>query len=446
MGVFLIWEMTAMIQFHGDLYASEGFHFKYPFATWVPHPGHSMTILLMVICLASAFFVAIGLFYRVMTVVSFFSTTWLFLLDTTLFQHNLYLQLLFSFFMMFLPLHRAGSADAARNPSIRMGAFPRWWLWLICFQVAVVYVFSGLAKMRSDWLCGGAIYTWMQRNADLPVVGEWISTLEAARLMAWSGMLYDTLIIPLLLWRRTRVLGILMACGFHLTNASLITFYSLTWLFIFSCLMFLRPDWPRRIPLAGPWLSRTFFPKFQPQHAADKRMFRFPPWHQVLIGAYILLQLWLPLRHYFLVGNVHWTDEGSRFGHHLRSRHKNGSHHFVVVDSTGKRQRVITAQFLHPDQRGYESNDADNLLQYAHYLGRAYDDSLGGRHQVFAVGRLSLDGRESQEFVLGTLDLMTVERKWWAGSDWVVPLVDCEPCAQHKRSESQTRIQRQKHP
>ena len=49
----------------------------------------------------------------------------------------------------FLPLHRAWSVDAHRNPRLRSQTVPTWVLWVLRAQIGLVYVFGGIAKLNA---------------------------------------------------------------------------------------------------------------------------------------------------------------------------------------------------------------------------------------------------------------------------------------------------------
>ena len=63
-------------------------------------------------------------------------------------------------------------------------------------------------------------------------------------LISYGGLLFDLLIVPLLLWRRTRPLAFLVALAFHLTNWYLFNIGIFPWLMIAATLLFFPPSWP----------------------------------------------------------------------------------------------------------------------------------------------------------------------------------------------------------
>ena len=191
--------------------------------------------------------IACGLFYRLAAALFFLGITYVFLLDTAMFQNHLYLISLLSFLMIFVPAHRAFSLDAWRRPALGSDTVPAWALWLLRFQIAVPYFYGGLAKLNYDWLVRAQPMTvWMAEGTE----GSWGRPLHAAwgpYVLSWGGVLFDLLIVPALLWRRTRIPALLLAVTFHLTNSQLFTIGVFPWLMIAATLLFLEPTWPRRV-------------------------------------------------------------------------------------------------------------------------------------------------------------------------------------------------------
>ena len=62
-----------------------------------------------------------------------------------------------------------------------------------------------------------------------------------------GGLLFDLLVVPLLLWRRTRAVAFCVAVLFHLINALWLPIGIFPWLAIAATALFFPPDWPRRV-------------------------------------------------------------------------------------------------------------------------------------------------------------------------------------------------------
>ena len=65
-----------------------------------------------------------------------------------------------------------------------------------------------------------------------------------------GGLLLDLLVVPLLLWRRTRLFAFVAAVLFNLINAVIFDIGIFPWLMLGALLIFFPPDLPRRFARA----------------------------------------------------------------------------------------------------------------------------------------------------------------------------------------------------
>src|ERR1044071_1860190 len=226
-------------------------NFTYYGFSWVkPWPGRGMYIHFFVLGLAAAC-VMTGFLYRIAAPVLFLAFTYFFLLDQTRYLNHLYLVCLISFLMCFLPAERAGSVDALLRPGIRSEVVPAWTLWLLRAQLGIPYFYGGIAKLNSDWIHGGEpMRIWLSPLTKVPAFGH----LFAADWLVYSfvigGLMLDLLVVPLLLWRRTRLFGFLAAVAFNLMNAVIFEIGIFPWLMLGALLIFFPPDLLRRFARA----------------------------------------------------------------------------------------------------------------------------------------------------------------------------------------------------
>src|SRR6185369_2958384 len=86
-----------------------------------------------------------------------------------------------------------------------------------------------------------------QTDGDAPLVGATLAAPSTAIAMAWSGMLFDLSIVPLLLWKKTRAAAYVVCVLFHVTNSVLFPIHVFPWFMIFASTIFFEPGWPRRV-------------------------------------------------------------------------------------------------------------------------------------------------------------------------------------------------------
>ena len=262
-GVLMVWQAVRYLSqgWVRKNWIGHDFHFKFPLFEWVqPLPGDGMIVLFWVLA-ALALFVAAGFLYRLTATLLFLGHAYVFLIEKACYQNHAYLILLLLFLSIFLPANRSTSVDALMRPKIRSQQAPTWTLWLLRFQIAVPYFFGGIAKLNADWFRGEPLREWLPRKADFPIFGPHFANNEdwAIYLFSYSGLMLDLLAVPLLLWRRTRLMAFAGLFLFHCSNARLFALDIFPWMMIVLTAVFLAPDLPRRIcrdlwPLPGPRL------------------------------------------------------------------------------------------------------------------------------------------------------------------------------------------------
>ncbi len=338
-------------------------------------------------------------------------------------QNHLYLISLLAFLMILVPAHRAFSIDAARRPGLRSETLPAWALWLLRFQVAIPYVYGGIAKLNYDWMVRAKpMRTWLREGTEGPLRADFLKDAWAAYALSWGGAAFDLSIVPLLLWRRTRVPAFLAALVFHLLNSQLFMIGIFPWLMIAATAIYFPPDWPRRLKLLG---AR------RPGQAAAKggRGGRAPetavPWRATVafLSVYAAFQLLFPLRHFLYPGNVDWTEQGHRFSWRMKLRDKQGDIRFVAVDPALGKAFVLTGAeaVLTDTQRLMMDHDPDLIRQFAHFLRDRLRPAGYGEVQVRAITSISLNGRPAQPLVDPEADLSSIPPQLGA-AEWIVPL------------------------
>ena len=184
-------------------YGEPTFFFRYWGFGWLPVLPVPALYAVGVVLAACALLVAVGLFYRAAAVTFFLGFTYLQLLDVTRYLNHYWLVVWMALLFAVLPLGRAWSVDAWRHPETARSHHPAWVLWLLRFQVGVVYVFAGLAKLQPDWLVRGEpLGIWLSARHDTFLIGPVLAQAWAPLVFSWAGFLFDLTIVGWLLWRR----------------------------------------------------------------------------------------------------------------------------------------------------------------------------------------------------------------------------------------------------
>lgn len=413
-GAIMMWEMWRYSSYGwiSRYWIEPSFHFTYFGFDWVqPWPGIGMYIHFGVMALL-ALFILLGLWYRLSATLFFLGFTYIFLLEQAQYLNHFYLVCLIAFLMIFLPANKAWSVDAWRQANGRSDYMPNWSLWLLRFQIGVPYFFGGLAKINGDWLRAQPIESWLASRTDFPLIGQYFTEKWMAFGFAYGGLLLDLLVVPFLIWRKTRPFAFLAALLFHLTNARLFSIGIFPWFMIAATAVFFDPSWPRKVfNLLGLGQKASTPPAKN----------RLPNWGLALLTVYVLLQILLPLRHFIIPGNPSWTEEGHRFAWHMKLRDKDADATFTLTNAAGETWQIDPLEHLTARQLRKMSNRPYMVLQFAHFL--AEDATAHGHEGVEVRAEIwaSLNGRSEQLLIDPTVNLAAQPRTPWV-VDWIVPL------------------------
>ena len=396
-GLLVLWQLVSTL-FSGRLeawYHKPQFAFHYPGFSWLHALPAAWLELATLSAMAAAAVLAVdlaGLVYRVAASYLTLFLCYLFLLEETRYLNHGYLICLLAILISVLP---------------RGAQIPRRALFVMRWQIAVVYIFAGIAKIDRDWLEGWPLHDWLTARSQLPVLGPLLTLESTALFMAWSGMLFDLLIVPGLLYRRTRSLALAAAIVFHMTNALLFSIGVFPWLALAAATLFFEPAWPER------QLGLTL--------AQHSDRFRLPA-ARALAVVWLAIQTLLPLRHWLYPGDVAWTEEGHRFSWRMMLRSKRGELAFVLRSPDGRLTYVDPQDEVEPWQARKLATRPDLILQYAQHLAQRADSNRKPGAlpiEVRAVGRVSLNGRIPRPLVDPSVDLARVHMSL-ATATWIL--------------------------
>lgn len=443
-GGIMLWEAYRYFT-HGWIaryYVEPAITFTYYGFSWVkPWPGSGMYIHFFVLGLAAACVMA-GFLYRLAAPVLFLAFTYFFLLDQTRYLNHFYLVCLISFLMFFLPAERAFSLDALLRRKIRLAVVPAWTLWLLRAQIGIPYFYGGIAKLNRDWIQGGEpMRTWLRPLTKMPALGFIFGSEWVVYSFVIGGLLLDLLVVPLLLWRRTRPFAFAAAVAFNLINAVIFEIGIFPWLMLGALLIFFPPDRLRRwarafmspadelvdvkpVPVKLEIVAETS----QPFSASQKVV-------AGVLATYLLVQLVLPLRHYLYPGDVNWTEEGHNFSWHMKLRTKVGEAIFNVTHPlSGQTWTIKPEAYLKAHQVMKMTTKPELILLFAHHLAEEKRREGYENVEVRARVMVSLNGREPQLLVDPEVDL-TKEQVSLLPAPWIVPLTT--PLTPNKQQESE---------
>jgi hypothetical protein len=414
------------------LYAGPTHRFTYVGLGWVPQPSAPVATALVVAIGVAGVALAVGWRCRVAAAVLLVAFGWIELIDVTTYLNHYWFVTLLAVLSVVVPVGRALSLDARRQ-----GPRPvaRGWVWLVRFQVGVVYAFAGLAKLQTEWLAGRPLELWLPARSALPVVGPLLEQPGAARLLAVAGAAFDCSIVPLLVWRRTRFAAWLVLVAFHVCTWLLFPIGVFPWLMIGASTIFFEPRWPlaawaaasRRLPAARRIRARRVpadRPRVVPAPVSVSESVSPAGSRRRLLGfaaiAWVVVQLALPLRHLAYPGDHRWSGQGYRFAWNVLLTERAGSATFVVTDPRADRTWIADLDRLYtPTQVRVMSGEPDLIHQVARTIA-AEERARGRDVEVTVDAWVSFNGRPAARIIDPTVDLAAEPLDIWS-DDWILP-------------------------
>jgi len=315
-------------------------------------------------------------------------------------------------------LLRTGMSALRPAGDFRLSTVPAWCLNILRFQVAIVYIFAGLAKFNADWLFHAQpLRIWLAARSDLPLLGPWLGQIWVAYAASWFGAIFDTSIVFFLLYRPTRRPAYALVIVFHVATWLLFNIGMFPWIMIVAATVFFPPDWPRR------WIvkRRASSVERRAVEHAPRSTLHAPRSYALtlsLLAAYVLIQLALPLRSFLVAQPSAWTCSGFNCAWRVMIAEKTGYVEFYAHDpATGRRWKLSLKDYLTPRQEIMMAQDPYLIRAMARRLATDLQNQNCRPIEVKAEAFATLNGRPSQRLIDPEIDL-TGE----TSPGWIIPL------------------------
>lgn len=406
-----------------ELYIDPQYYFGYLGFEWVKPLEGQLMYIPFILMIFAALGILLGFFYRFSALLFFICFTYVELLDKSNYLNHYYFVSLMSFLMILVPANARLSIDCRLRPKIRKDRTHQWHIGILKFQLAIVYIFAGIAKLNSDWLFDAQpLKIWLQAHHNIPLVGGLLQEEWVAYAFSWFGCIYDLFIVFFLLSARLRPFAYFFVVFFHVVTWYLFPIGVFPWVMIFSTLIFFSENFHRSLVLS---LESIF--KFRKKKVIKRMRRPTAPIVRYFLYLYIAAQILIPFRYVLYSGDLFWNEEGFRFSWRVMLMHKEGYAVFYLHDKkTGRESEINNAKFLTQTQEDQMATQPDMILQYARILKKHYDGKVlhYGDHQfkiedpaIYARIYVSLNGRPSQLFVdkkhdLSELPYNLSHREW----------------------------------
>ena len=385
------------------------FTFSFIGLEWLqPLPGFGMYCYFS---LMGIFGLAIMLGYRYRIAIISYTILWagVYFMQKSSYNNHYYLLLLISFLLIFLPANRYASLDVKQNRVSEEKTMPYWISLLFIIQVGIVYVFASLAKFYPDWLDGTFTRNLLVGSTEIIALKKLFLQKWFYMFIAYMGIIFDLLIVPLLLFKRTRIIALIASLTFHIFNAvfleiGVFPFFALTF-----ALFFYEPETIRRI-----FLKKK--PRIENENVNQnfygKRIAYF------LMIPYLVIQLLLPLRHHFIEGDVLWTEEGHRLSWRMMLRERSGYIVIRIKDlKTGEESFYDYSKNLTDKQVQNLATKPDFIWQYCQRIKKEYQ---GKQIAIYIDCKNSINRKELKTLIDPKFDMAKAEWDYFGHNEWVL--------------------------
>ena len=225
-------------------YINPQFHFTYPIFDLLGLKPLSQASLWLIfnVLRVSTIGIMLGLLTRPCLIVFTSAFGYFLFMESTVYTHHYYLIFLLPFLMCFGHSGSAFSLDGLISERSRRKKVEYWEVFLLRFQICVVFLFGAIAKMNADWLIKAApLYLNTINHFSLlgfPLHEKWVAVV-----LSWGGMLTDLGLGILLAIRRWPRLTFVWLCSFNGMNVLMfgLGIKTFPYLMVSSFILFLPP-------------------------------------------------------------------------------------------------------------------------------------------------------------------------------------------------------------
>ncbi|MCB9221668.1 MAG: HTTM domain-containing protein [Ignavibacteria bacterium] len=380
------------------------YYFKYPYFHWVQNPGEIGIYFLFGTLLLSSILITIGYKYRFASIAFLLSFLYIELIDITYYLNHYYFVSLIAFIMVFLPAERCFSLDASRYGETK--TIPNWTILIIKFQVAIVYIFAGLAKLNYDWLIDAMpLSIWLPANSHIPIVGGLLKLKFTAYLFSWFGAIYDLFIVLFLIYPKTRKVAYFFVIVFHLSTSVLFNIGVFPYVMIALTTIYFDKSFQVNI-ITKLKNYINYKTKFVTTHS-------YRPIIKSIITTSILIftivQIAIPLRFMFYKGDLFWKEEGYRFSWRVMLMEKAGTVFFRVHDrDNGRNIEIVNSDYLTANQEKQMSTQPDLILQFVKIIEEDFAKKGKTNIEIYADSFVKLNGNFSRRYIDDKIDLTQI--------------------------------------
>jgi vitamin K-dependent gamma-carboxylase len=385
------------------------FTFSHIGMDWLqPLPGYGMYYYFATMGLLGLL-VMVGYKYRYS--LGLFTILWtgVYFMQKTSYNNHYYLLVLVCLMMTFLPAHRYASVDVKLNPQIKKLTMPTWCSWVMIFMVSIVYFYATIAKFYPGWLNGTFIKNLLSQSIIIDALRVIMTQKWFYLFITYAGIAFDMLVVPLMLFKRTRTIAFVASLLFHLFNSvtlqiGIFPFFALSFAVFFYPPERIRQVFFKKKPAIENYNTTT-------EDINILKYFFIP---------YFIIQIILPLRHHFIKGDVLWTEEGHRLSWRMMLRSRSGNTHFKVIDKATEQELFYNvSEDLTPKQEGGVGTRPDMIWQMAQRIKQKYAAEKKDV-AVYALTSISINNGPYNKLIDPEVDLAAAKWDYFWHCDWIL--------------------------
>lgn len=389
------------------VFIDPAFTFSYIGLEWLqPLPGNGMIYYYVVMGILGLM-VLLGYRYRWSLFAFIILWSGVYFMQKSSYNNHYYLLLLISIIMLVLPANRYASLDAKKNPGLKSLFMPQWCSWIMIGQLFIMYFFAAIAKLYPGWLDGTfpkILFSGSPFSSLKPLLNDHSFHL----FIAYSGLLFDLLIVPLFLYKKTRTIAFVAAVFFHIFNAvflqiGIFPFFALT--FVVFCY---PPDF-----------IRSLFFKRKPMLETTESSYVTKPLLIWFFIPYFIIQLGLPIRHWFIPHDVLWTEDGHRLSWRMMLRARHAKTQFRIVDK--KTNTVLAYDYkkrLTPKQQNFVAAYPDGIWQMTQMIKKEFE-AKNQEVAIYVDSYVSINGGNYLLFIDPNVDFAHAKWNYFGSDEWV---------------------------
>ena len=139
-----------------------------------------------------------------------------------------------------------------------------------------------------------------------------------------------------------------------------------------------------------------------------------------VLAVYAALQVLLPIRHFFIAGDVSWTEEGHRMSWRMMTRAKSGKNYFKIRDkNTGLVWYEPPDKYFDQCQLREIAVLPDITWQAARHIRDEYRQQ-NREVAVYAINKVCLNYREARLLIDTNVNLAGIDWQPFGAKSWIL--------------------------